>query len=61
VLGEVDSGPSGDKADHNQIGCPVTIDPICLSPSESDSNYGREVYMVEHGDQPAEKTAKEIT
>jgi hypothetical protein len=40
--------PSGDKADHNQ------------SPSKSDSDGGREVYMVGQGEPPIEKTIEEI-
>jgi hypothetical protein len=60
VLGEADSDPSGDKANHNQIGYPTAIDPIDPSSPESDSDYGREIYMVAQGDQPAEKTTEKI-
>jgi hypothetical protein len=52
--------PSGDKADHNEIAGLTVVDPIYQSPSESDSDGGREVYMVGKGEPPADKTTEEI-
>jgi hypothetical protein len=46
TFGEAESDPSRDKADHHGITCPVTADPIYQSPPESDSDGGRDVYMV---------------
>jgi hypothetical protein len=50
AMGEAKSDPSGDKADHHRIACPVTANPIYQSPTESDFNGGREVYMVWQGE-----------
>jgi hypothetical protein len=58
---EAESDPSGSKADHHGISLQATTDPISQSPSESDSDCDREVYMVGQCEQPTEKTAKEIT
>jgi hypothetical protein len=58
-LGEENSYPLGDKADHNQDGSPATIDPIYQLPLESDSEGGWEVFMVGQGEQPAKKTTEE--
>jgi hypothetical protein len=52
--------PSGDKADHNEIASLTAVDPIYQSPSESDSDGGREVYMVGKGEPPTDKTTEEI-
>jgi hypothetical protein len=60
ILGEAESDPLEDKADHHEIGCPPATDPIHQSPPESDSDDSREVYMVAHGEQPTEKTIEEI-
>jgi hypothetical protein len=60
VLGEADSDPWGDKANHNQVGFPTTTDPIYQSPAKSNSEGGKEVYMVGQGEQPNEKTTEEI-
>jgi hypothetical protein len=59
-LREAESDPLGDKVNHHQIGCPPTIDPIYQLPSESDSDYDREVYMMEQSEQPAKKATEEI-
>jgi hypothetical protein len=55
-----DLDPTEDKADHPMVVLTATIDPICPSSSESDSEYGREVYMVEQGGELPEKTIEEI-
>jgi hypothetical protein len=60
ALGKTDIDPSRDKAGHNQIGFLAITDLIYHSPSESDFEGGREVYMVGQGEQPAEKTTEEI-
>jgi hypothetical protein len=57
-LGEAESDPLGDKADHHGNCCPPATNSIYQSPPESD--YGREVYMVGQGEQPTEKTTEEI-
>jgi hypothetical protein len=59
-LGNTDSDPSGDKANHNPAGLPATIYPIYEPPPESDSEVSREVYMVGKGEEILEKTTKEI-
>jgi hypothetical protein len=50
ILGEAESYPSGDKANHHKISYPATTDPICPSSSESDSVCDREVHMVGQGE-----------
>jgi hypothetical protein len=57
---EAESDPSGNKADYHGIACPIVADPIHQPPVDSNSNDGREVYMVGQGE-PANKTAEEIT
>jgi hypothetical protein len=47
----MDSNPSGDIADHNLAGSPTITYPIYKSPSESDFEGGREVYMVGQGEE----------
>jgi hypothetical protein len=42
----MDSNPMGDKANHTQAIPAATTDPIYQSSLESDSEHGREVYMV---------------
>jgi hypothetical protein len=59
-LGETDMDPTEDKADHTQAVLTATIDPIYLPSSESDSEDGREVYMVEQVGELSKKTTKEI-
>jgi hypothetical protein len=59
-LGETDMDPTEDKAGHTQAILTATIDPICPPSSESDSEDGREVYMVEQVGELSKKTAKEI-
>jgi hypothetical protein len=41
-LGEAESDPLGDKADHHGISCPFATNPIYQSSLESDSDCGRE-------------------
>jgi hypothetical protein len=50
-LGKTDSNPSEDIADHNLAGSPAITYPIYESPSESDFEGGREVYMVGQGEE----------
>jgi hypothetical protein len=46
VLGEMDSDPVRDKADHTLGVLADKIDPIYQSSSDFDSENGSEVYMV---------------
>jgi hypothetical protein len=48
------------KDDHTLAVLVATTSPIYQPSSESDSKYGREVYMVEQGGQLLEKTTEEI-
>jgi hypothetical protein len=50
--------PSGDKADHNEIARPVAADSLYQLPPESNSNGGREVYMVGQGEPKPKKPLK---
>jgi hypothetical protein len=60
ALGKVDLDPARDKVDHT-LAVPAAIaNPIYMSPSESDSEDGRGVYMVRQQDQLPEKTTEEI-
>jgi hypothetical protein len=59
-LGETDTDPAKDKAYHTLATQTAAIDLICSPSSESDSEYGREVFMVEQGGKPQEKNAEEI-
>jgi hypothetical protein len=45
-LGKTGLDPIGDKADHIMAVSVAITNPICQSPSESDSEGGKEVYMV---------------
>jgi hypothetical protein len=56
----MDTDPTEDKADHTLVVLAATIDPIFQLSSESDSEYGGQVYMVGQGGQPLEKNAEEI-
>jgi hypothetical protein len=56
----MDIDPAEDKADHTLVVLAAAIDPIFQLSSESDSEYGGQVYMVGQDGQPLEKTAKEI-
>jgi hypothetical protein len=58
-LGETDTDPTKDKADNTLAILAATTDPIYWRSSESNFEYGREVYMVGQSDQPPEKTAEE--
>jgi hypothetical protein len=46
---EMDIDPAEDRADHTLAAQEDVIDPIYSLSSESDSEYDREVYMVEQG------------
>jgi hypothetical protein len=59
-LGEADTDPTEDKADHPLAVLTAATDPICPPSSKSDSKYDREVYMVEQGGELPEKAIKEI-
>jgi hypothetical protein len=59
-LGETDTDPTEDKADHHLAILTATIDLIRPPSSKSDSEYSREVYMVEQGGELLEKTMEEI-
>jgi hypothetical protein len=59
-LGDTDTDPTEDEVDHPLAVLIAAIDPICPPSSESDSKYGREVYMVEQGGELLEKTVEEI-
>jgi hypothetical protein len=43
----MDTDPMEDRVDHTLAAQATTIDLICMSSSRSDSEYGREVYMVD--------------
>jgi hypothetical protein len=59
-LGEMDTDPVEDKANHTQAAQTTAIDPICPPSSESNSVYDGVGYMVEQGGEPLEKRAEEI-
>jgi hypothetical protein len=54
----MDMDPTEDKVDHTLAAQAATTDLIYLPSSESNFEYGREVYMVEQGHEPLEKTIK---
>jgi hypothetical protein len=56
----MDSDPAEDGADHTKAAQAAITDLIYSPSSESDSEYGREVYMAEQGGELPEKTAKEM-
>jgi hypothetical protein len=58
--GKTDPDPARDKADHILTVSAATTDPIYQLSPESDSECGREVYMVGNGEEPPEKTTEEI-
>jgi hypothetical protein len=59
-LGETDTDPMEDEADHTLTAQAAAIDPIISLSSGSDSEYGREVYMVEQGGELPDKTTNEL-
>jgi hypothetical protein len=59
-LGESELDPSGNNVDHHMICCPDAAHPICKPSPESDSDGGREVFMVGQGEPPANQTEAEI-
>jgi hypothetical protein len=59
-LGEMDTYPIEDWADHTLAAQGAAADPIYSLSSESDSEYGREVYMVEQGGELPKKTTEEL-
>jgi hypothetical protein len=56
MLGETDMDPIKDRANHSLAAQATDADLIYSLISESDSEYGREVYMVEQGGELLEKT-----
>jgi hypothetical protein len=60
LLGERDPNPSKDKADHTTADHEATTDLIHRLSPKSNSEGDRGVYMVAQGDQPPDKTIKEI-
>jgi hypothetical protein len=56
----MDMDPAGDKADHILAVSVATIDQIYQSSLESDSEGGREVYIVGNGEELPGKTTEEI-
>jgi hypothetical protein len=56
----MDPDPAGDKANHILAVSVATTDLIYQSSPESDSEGGREVYMVGNGEEFPEKTTEEI-
>jgi hypothetical protein len=59
-MGKMDSDPTGDKADHTLAILAAVTDPIYQSSLESNSEGGREVYMVGNREELPKKTIKEI-
>jgi hypothetical protein len=59
-LVETDTNPAEDKADHTLVAQAAASDPIYSSSLGSDSKYGREVYMVEHGGELLQKMTEEL-
>jgi hypothetical protein len=59
-LGKMDMDLAKVGADHTLAAQTTTSDPINLPSSESDFEYGREVYMVEQGCEMSEKTTNEL-
>jgi hypothetical protein len=59
-LGKMDSDHTGDKVDHTPAILAATTDPIYQTPLESDSEGGREIYMVGNVDELPDKTVEEI-
>jgi hypothetical protein len=59
-LGETDTDPVEDRADHT-LAAQAAIAYLIYSPlSGFDSKYDREVYMVEQGGELPDKTSKEL-
>jgi hypothetical protein len=58
--GETDIDPLEDRADHSLAALVAPTDPIYSLSMESDSEYGREVYMVEQGGELPKQTAEEL-
>jgi hypothetical protein len=56
----MDPDPAGDKADHTLAVPIATTDPIYQSSLESDSEGGREDYMVGNREELLEKTVEEM-
>jgi hypothetical protein len=56
----MDLDPARDKVDDILAVSLATIDPIYQSSPESNSEGGREVYMVGNGEELLEKTTEEI-
>jgi hypothetical protein len=56
----MDPNPTRDKADHILAISATTTNPIYQSSPESDSEGGREVYIVGNREELLEKTTEEI-
>jgi hypothetical protein len=59
-MGKTNSDPTGDKADHTLAILVAVTDPIYQSSLESNSEGGREVYMVGNREELPKKTIEEI-
>jgi hypothetical protein len=59
-LGETDTDPVEDRADHTLATQAAATDLIYTPSSGSNSEYKREVYMVEQGGELLEKTTEEL-
>jgi hypothetical protein len=59
-LGKTGLDPAGDKADHTLTVLADATDPMYQSSLESNSEGGREVYMVENREELPDKTIEEI-
>jgi hypothetical protein len=57
-LGETDTNLAEDKADHALAAKAAVLDLIYSPSAGSNSEYDREVYMVEQGGELPEKTTK---
>jgi hypothetical protein len=56
----MDPDPSGDKAYHTSAILAAITNTIYQSPPESDSEGNKEVFVVGEGEQPPQKTVKQI-
>jgi hypothetical protein len=60
LLGEMDTDPLEDRANHTLATQASTTDPIYSLSSGLDSEYGREIYMVVQGGELPKKTTEEL-
>jgi hypothetical protein len=59
-LGKTDTNPIKDRVDHTLTARATAIDLIYSLSLGSDSEYGREVYMVEQGGELPDKTTEQL-